>query len=141
MGQTTDQIEDHIETARDDLKSNFQELETRVKSVTDWRRYFREHPGAMLAVAFGGGVLLSALTRRAGSSPGGTSYEGIRTAASGARHRVHETFDSITSALVGAAAAKFKGVLGQAVPGFSDELARSEGERDREVERDRDLTH
>jgi hypothetical protein len=140
MGQTTDQIENHIETTRDDLKSNFEELETRVKSVTDWRRYFREHPGAMLAVAFGGGVLLSTLTRRAGSNPGGAPYEGVRTT-SGAKHEVHRTFDSITSALVGAAAAKFKGVLGQVVPGFSDHLARSEGERDRERDRDRDLTH
>ena len=131
MGQTTDQIENHIETTRDDLKSNFQELETRVKSATDWRHYFREHTGAMLAVAFGGGLLLSALTRqRDGSTSVGASSEGMRSATSGARHEVHKTFDSITSALVGAAATRFKGVLGQVVPGFSDQLARNEGARD-----------
>jgi hypothetical protein len=61
MGQTTDQIESHIENKREDLKSNLQELESRVKSATDWRHYFHNHTGAMVAAAFGGGVLLSAL--------------------------------------------------------------------------------
>lgn len=59
MGQTTDQIENHIESKREDLKSNLQELQNRVKSATDWRRYFREHTGTVLAVAFGGGMLVS----------------------------------------------------------------------------------
>jgi uncharacterized protein (UPF0216 family) len=43
MGQTTDQIENHIENKREDLKSYLQELETRVKSATDWRHYFQSH--------------------------------------------------------------------------------------------------
>jgi hypothetical protein len=61
MGQTTDQIESQIEIKRQELKSNLQELEARVKSATDWRRYFKEHTGAMIAVAVGGGALLSAM--------------------------------------------------------------------------------
>jgi hypothetical protein len=68
VGQTTDQIESEIDTSRADLKSNLQELESRVRSAADWRRHFREHTGAALAVAFGGGLLLSAmLGRRAGT--------------------------------------------------------------------------
>ena len=61
MGQTTDQIERRIEHTREDLKSNLRELEARVKSATDWRRYFREHTGAMIAAAVGGGMLLSTM--------------------------------------------------------------------------------
>ena len=56
MGETTDQIENHIENKREDLKSNLEELETRVKSATDWRHYFSEHTGSIIATAFGVGV-------------------------------------------------------------------------------------
>jgi hypothetical protein len=61
MGETTDQIEAHIEQARDALGSDLQELEDKVKSVTDWRRHFRSHPMPMLAAAFGCGVLLASM--------------------------------------------------------------------------------
>lgn len=134
MGERTDQIESQIETKREDLRSNLRELETRVKSATDWRHYFRQHTGTMIAVAFGGGVLLSALTRsRTASKLAGAASEGIRAATPGTRHEVHKTFDSITSALLGVAAAKFKSVLGNVVPGFSDQLVRSEEDRGRDA--------
>jgi hypothetical protein len=133
MGQRTDQIEDQIESRREDLKSNLQELETRVKSATDWRHYFRENTGMMIAAAIGGGVLLSTLMRqRSVSAPVRAAAEGVRTATSGAKHEALKTFDTITSALVGAAATKFKGVLGDVVPGFSEHLAQTESERSRD---------
>ena len=50
MGQTTDQIASGIHQTRDALKSNLEELETRVKSAVDWRNQFRRHPVAMIAV-------------------------------------------------------------------------------------------
>jgi hypothetical protein len=61
MGQTTDQIATDIARTREDLKSNLEELETRVKDVADWRNQFRKHPGAMITVALAGGVLLAAM--------------------------------------------------------------------------------
>ena len=64
MDQTTDQIEAHIETTRENLGANLQELEHKVKSVTDWRRQFRENPMRMLGMAFGGGILLAFLLGR-----------------------------------------------------------------------------
>lgn len=133
MGQTTDQIENQIDQERKDLKSNLEELETRVKSATDWRHYFKTHTGAALAVALGGGMLLSAMTRqRSGTSSGRASSGGIRAATTGPKREVLKTFDTITSALVGAAATKFKGVLSEAVPGFADQLARHEDGRGRD---------
>ncbi len=62
MGQTASQIENHIENKRADLSSNLQELEYRVKSATDWRRQFQSRPAAFLGMAFGGGILLAAMT-------------------------------------------------------------------------------
>src|ERR1041385_6464702 len=61
MGERSDQIELEIREKRDELSGNFNELEQKVKTAMDWREQFRQHPGTMLAVAFGGGALLAAL--------------------------------------------------------------------------------
>lgn len=62
MGQTADEIESHIENKRADLSSNLQELEDRVRYATDWREQFQTRPGTFLGLAFGGGLLLAAMT-------------------------------------------------------------------------------
>jgi hypothetical protein len=131
MGEETDQIEDHLETKREDLHSNLKELEAKVKSATDWRQYFQKHTGTMVAAAFGGGLLVSAMVgknRRADVSQApasAPSAPSARTQGNGT-HEVLETWDTIKTALVGVAAAKFKGMLGEVVPGFSEHLAKSE---------------
>src|ERR1044072_4382047 len=60
MGQTSDEIVSDIAQTREDLKSNLQELETRVKAAADWRSQFRKRPGVMLVAALVGGALLAA---------------------------------------------------------------------------------
>jgi len=55
-----------IEHTRAELGSNLQELEAKVKGVTNWRRQFDKSPFAMIGVAFGGGILLA--TALGGSS-------------------------------------------------------------------------
>jgi hypothetical protein len=131
MGETTDQIESHIETKREDLQSNLRELEHKVKSATDWRQQFQNHPGTMVAAAFGGGMLVSVMigrNRSAGSSPGAASASASSNARfrGAGRHEVLDTWDTIKTALVGVAATKFKGMLGEVVPGFSEQLAQCE---------------
>jgi len=136
MGQTTDQIENQIESKREDLKSNLQELETRVKSAADWRHYFTEHTGTMIAAAFGGGVLLAAMvsgrSARTPVSELGSPSESSRHWNRGTRREVMENLESIKSALVGTAATRFKGILGELVPGFTEHLAKTEADRGRE---------
>lgn len=135
MGQTTDQIEHQIENKREDLKTNLEELQTRVKIATDWRHYFAEHPGTMIAAAFGGGVLLASMVggRANRASPSQVaSSEPVHRWRTGARHEVLDNVDAIKSALVGAAATKFKGILGEVVPGFKEHLAKAEADRGRE---------
>ena len=51
---TTDEIEAHLERKRAELRSKLEELEQRVKSVTDWRRQFRRNTAIFLLLAFGG---------------------------------------------------------------------------------------
>jgi ElaB/YqjD/DUF883 family membrane-anchored ribosome-binding protein len=81
MVQTSNQIEQHIQETRNDLSDNFNELEAKVKSAVDWRAQFDERPWTLMAVAFGGGLLLSALfparrsaTRTGWNPPGGPRY-------------------------------------------------------------------
>jgi hypothetical protein len=64
MGERTDEIEVDIDRARAALQANIEELETRVKDVTNWRSLVRRHPGAMFGAALVGGMLLAALTTR-----------------------------------------------------------------------------
>jgi hypothetical protein len=65
MGQTTDQITADIQQTRDELRTNFEELEYKVKSVIDWKHYFQKSPATMMAVAFGvGAVIASTSVRR-----------------------------------------------------------------------------
>jgi hypothetical protein len=136
VGETTSQIENQIANKREDLKSNLQELQTRVKTATDWRHYFAEHTGTMIAAAFGGGVLLATMvggrSSRASQSQAVDSSEPVRPWRTGTKHEVLQNVDSIKSALVGAAATKFKSILGEVVPGFTEHLAKAEADRGRE---------
>lgn len=61
MGEESDQIKRHIEEKRDELGAHLNELEYRVKKVTDWRSQVLEHPREAAAAAFGGGLLLALL--------------------------------------------------------------------------------
>jgi len=61
MGQTSDQIVNDIDQTREDLKSNLEELEIRMKAVTDWRSHFRKRPGPMVIAALVGGALVSSM--------------------------------------------------------------------------------
>lgn len=62
MAENSDQIKQHIEQQRGVLTHNINELEYRMKSALDWRRYFETHTGLALGLAFGGGMLLGLLT-------------------------------------------------------------------------------
>ena len=142
MGETTHQIATHIENTRDDLGSNFEELEQKVKSVTDWRQQFRNNPMMMVGLAFGGGVFLATMAggrrnRLSGmSSPSTvplTSESSTRAIASRGvvnreKQQILETWDNIKGALVGVAVSRLKGFLGESIPGFDEQLRRTEGD-------------
>jgi Protein of unknown function (DUF3618) len=70
MDENSSQITREIENTRAELGSNLQELERRVKGMTDWRQQFAKSPVAMIGLAFGGGILLGAALggRHAGRS-------------------------------------------------------------------------
>jgi hypothetical protein len=130
MGETTDQIAAHIENTRADLGANLQELEGKVKAATDWRQYFQKNPMTLIGVAFGGGVFLARLagghrTNRLAGLSSRTS-EGVprmqRAAGNPQTQQVLDTLDHIKGALIGVAAERFKGFIGDIVPGFQEQF-------------------
>ena len=134
MGQTADQIEHHIAQTRDTLGSNLQELEHKVKSVTDWRQHFQKNPMTMIGVAFGFGVLLAAMV--GGRKQNGHNFvasppSGDSVAPSHRKHQAFDTLDTIKGALIGLAAAKMKDYVEEIVPGFGDHFKRAQEEKAR----------
>jgi hypothetical protein len=127
MGQTTDQIERHIEHTRGALGSNLQELEHKVKSVTDWKQHFQSNPMTMLGVAFGGGILLA--TMLGGRKHHRKELLTDSTLHAGTDHqktKALETWDNIKGALIGVAATRFKDFVGEIVPGFQEHFQQTE---------------
>ena len=131
MGETTDQIETHIRETRQDLSANLNELEQKVKSVTDWRQQYQKSPGTFLAVALGGGLLLAMMTRRPRSPypPAAAVAPPPRTDFAAVRPKTPTEFDhtlrDIKSALIGVVSSQAKNVLAKFVPGFEEHLASS----------------
>lgn len=132
MAQTTEQIETYIEQKRDDLGSNLHELETKVKSMTDWKHYFENNPMTMIGMAFGGGVLLAAMLggrrlrkrRRSFSEPMATASDASMSSTSPIKERALEAWDQVKGALVGVAATKVKDYVEEIVPGFKEQFQR-----------------
>jgi hypothetical protein len=121
MGSTSDEIEHHIESTREDLRSNLNELEGRVKSVADWRQHYRNNPGVALSIAFGAGLLLAGLL--GGSRVRGNGYHApapLRAASGG---HILRAWDNIQSALVGIAASRLAEGLARAVANLAEHFA------------------
>jgi Protein of unknown function (DUF3618) len=139
MGERPDQIKQQIDETRENLNENFSELQDKVKSVFDWRAQFDERPMTMLAVAFGGGLLASALIssgrsrRRHYRDNGGRddladkspNTERINAANSspvdgdGGRR-----YDALKGALMTVVATRLGGVVGEILSGYHNELRR-----------------
>lgn len=136
MAESSDELERHIEEIRHDLKDNFGELEDKVRSAMDWRAQFEERPGTMLALAFGGGVLLSALLPRPRSSRrtirerdwdvSATRNEPPSTARPRTEYgrkpsRNSEAWNTLRAVLIGTAAGKLSEFIEELIPGSKAE--------------------
>jgi len=140
MGERSDQIEQEIREKRDQLSDNFGELEQKLKRAVDWRAQFQQRPGTLLAVAFGGGALLSTLfaprhTQRKSTEPSHSSYTPSRQyatatspapAPSAARHsEARENLQALRGALFGVALSRVTGIIDALLPGFQQEFTRA----------------
>ena len=145
MGDTSNQIERHIQETRNDLGDNFNELQEKVRTAVDWRAQFEERPMTMMALAFGGGILLSALlpsqrtsSRRTSASRRDTSSERHRSDLSPKLPNEYNdnaasplrAWDAVKGALVGVATTKLSRFIEDVLPGFAREFTRAQGGED-----------
>jgi hypothetical protein len=141
MGERTDQIERHIAQTRSELSDNVGELQDKVKSAVDWRTQFQEHPGTFLAVAFGGGAVLSALLpssnhsrtthRNAPPQDSATNEPASSNAATRKPNELRRSIDAFTGALVGVAVKQASGFLDSLLPGFHQEFTKAKDKNSR----------
>ncbi len=123
MGERTNQIEREIAAQRESLGQNLSELETKAKSLTDWRTHFESNPMVMLGLAFGGGIMLASIVGGGSSrSHSRNDRNGERPALGGLGNEMGETWDHIKGALVGMASGKVINFLEEAVPGFQEKF-------------------
>jgi hypothetical protein len=139
MGQTADQIELEIAQKRTALGDNLVELSQKAKAAVDWRSQVEERPGTMLAIAFGGGIVLSALfsalrgpAKVYAESPSDnlvdndppsnkTSTRSTNRPTSATR----KNLDALGGALLGMVATRTSGILEEILPGFRSEFERA----------------
>jgi len=137
MGETTNQIENHIEDTRGNLGSNLQELERKVKSATDWKYYYAKSPMTMIGVAFGAGVLVAAMAggdkhkryKRRFASSRHSEPSDLHTSAGRQTNKALETWENIKGALMGVASTRVRDFVGDIVPGFHEHYDRAEHEK------------
>lgn len=123
MGETTNQIEAHLDKTRADLGQNLHELENKFKSAVDWKQQFQKKPSGLLAVAFGGGLVLSMMVgrRRARQSSLMETPSRHSNGNSGA------LWGNMKAALVGIASARFTELVEDLIPSFRSQLHRDGG--------------
>jgi hypothetical protein len=139
MGETTNQIEWEIAQKRNELGDNLIELKQKAKAAVDWRSQVEEHPGTMLALAFGGGIVLSALftTLRGpgkvyGKRPSGSAGDYDRPISKTSARlpsrlatATRENLDALGGALLGMVATRTTSILEGILPGFQREFERA----------------
>ena len=139
MGETANQIESEIAQRRTELGDNLIELKQKAKATIDWRLHVEERPVTILAVAFGGGIVFSALfsalrgpakvyaerpssnTAEYDSAISRTSARPTSRVASSTRNNL----DALGGALVGMLATRTTGILDGILPGFQREFERA----------------
>ena len=139
MGQTADQIESEIAEKRTALADNLDELRQKARATVDWRSQIHERPGTMLAIAFGGGILLSALfsalrgpAKVYAESPSDNLADNDppanKTSTRSANRPTSATrknLDALGGALLGIAATRTSNILEEILPGFRSEFERA----------------
>ena len=136
MGQTTGQIEQHINEQRDELGHNITELEDKVKATFDWRRQTRARPYTALGIAFGVGAALAvALPSRRSAARALDRFQERRSYSSEhastptmryEKRRASDAWEKIKSALFGVVITRVQDLLDEVIPGFREEFFKTD---------------
>ena len=141
MGESTQQLEWNIAAERQELGRNLHALERKANALKDWRTYYRQHPMAVVAVAFGGAMMVGLLARNRSRMDSTSTYgtydndypvadtstrqmSNAAGSPSRLRREVGNTWDHIADALMGVASATAIDFVSQTIPGFGEEYTK-----------------
>ena len=142
MGETSNQIEWEIAQKRTELSDNLIELQQKAKAAVDWRAQVEERPGTMIAAAFAGGIILSALFNALRGPAKVYAQPRSRNAAeydspisktpapppSQLATATRKNLDALGGALLGIVATRATTILDGILPGFQSEFERARNE-------------
>lgn len=114
----SDVLEREIADEHEALAENLAVLEGQAKDLVDWRAYVRKSPLTMVGVAFGSGLLISAIagsTRSPSRSRSARKYDVDGNEEPSAAHEAWEIFKG---ALIGAAASQVTSYVTELLPEF-----------------------
>jgi len=133
VDEETNRIRRHIDTEREQLGRNLDEIEDRVKEATDLKTHFNKNTGWFLGAAVAGGFLLSrAFPAKHGSVDIPQSSRNAMLPSLPSRlDRVSETLDDIFEGLVAMASYKLQSFVSDAIPGFKEQYDAIERQRGR----------
>jgi len=150
MAQEPSKIKEYIETEREKLGDDLQEIEHRMKDAVDCRVWYEKNTALMLGAAVAGGFLLSTIVGGSsveqphqgsvGPAAGGPEWKGEWRGESSSIHqdsrpksnqlsRIGGVLDNTVAALVGVAAHKLQDYVSQSIPGFKEQYAEAERRR------------
>jgi len=120
---------EHIETEREQLGENLEEIESRIKDAADPRTWYERNPGLILGAAAAGGLVLGLLVTSHSSEDEASpvAFAEPRSlpekSASENKHlkTIKNTLDTTIAALVGLGARKFQDFVSDTLPGFQEQ--------------------
>jgi hypothetical protein len=130
MVQETRRIMEHIESEREQLGENLDEIESRIKDATDPKAWFNRNPGMILGAAAVSGVVLGFLiTSRSSDLPRPVGFSAADLDPEPELHRepnkhlntIKKTLDTTVAALVGLGAQKVQDFISNALPGYQQQ--------------------
>jgi hypothetical protein len=114
----SDVLEREIADEHEALAENLAVLEGQAKDLVDWRTYVRKSPLTMVGVAFGSGLLISAI---AGSPRSHSRTKSVRTYDADGNQEpsaAHEAWEIFKGAVIGAAAQRVTSYVTELLPEF-----------------------
>jgi hypothetical protein len=121
---------EHIESEREQLGENLDEIESRIKDATDPRAWFNKNPAIILGAAAAGGLVLGLLITNSRSSDNGYPAGFMAPEPEGETHHhreskhldtIKKTLDTTVAALVGLGAQKVQDFISDALPGYQQQ--------------------
>jgi hypothetical protein len=130
VAENTNKIKQHIDSEREQLGRNLDEIQYRVKRATDFKDHFNRNTAWVLGGAVAGGFLLS-LAFRGGSSSTSTSRSRTTRSMPAPLERISGTLDTIFEGLSAVVAAKLLSFVADNIPGFRQQYDAIERQRGR----------